>query len=366
VKKCFKYRIYAGTQTIQNAINWLNLCRNLYNAALEQRITAYKSHRRSVSKFEQMHQLVELKQTFPEYALVDAQVLEDVIKRLAFAYDSFFRRVKNGDKPGYPRFKGFNRYDSFTLRRTGWKLEGNRVLIRNVGIFKLKLSRPIEGDIKTVTLRRALSGKWFVTFSCDNVPLNPLPKTNKAVGVDVGCESFLTTSEGEKIGNPRFFKLAQASLAKRQQRLSGRIKGSNRRNKARILVAKAHEKIRNQRHDFHFKTANYLLKEYDTIYIEGMPSWNSWRSMNRSMRDVAWFGFFDILKGKAEEADREIIAVPAKDTTQLCSGCGARVPKDLSIRIHSCSHCGLTIDRDLNAALNILKVGQTFRASCTA
>jgi putative transposase len=162
-----------------------------------------------------------------------------------------------------------------------------------------------------------------------------------------------------KIGNPRFFKKSQDILAMRQQRLSKRVKGSHRRDKARVLVAKAHEKISNQRRDFHFKVANQLVRFYDTICIERMDAWDSTTPLNRSMRDAAWFGFFDILRWKAECAARVVIEVPARDTSQLCSRCGARVPKDLSVRIHSCPSCGLSIDRDINAALNILRLGQS-------
>jgi len=304
-------------------------------------------------------QLPELKIAFPEYREVGSQVLQEVLEHLDKAYQGFFRRVKSGNgKAGFPRFKGRGRYDSFTLKQAGWKLDGKYLTIRNVGTFKLRLSRPIEGDIKTVIIRRASTGKWYTTFSCDNVASRPLPATGKAIGIDVGCESFLTTSEGEKIGNPRFFKKSQDTLAMRQRRLSRRKKGSKHRAKARVLVAKAYEKINNQRRDFHFKTANGLVANYDTICIEKMNAWNSdYTALNRSMRDVAWFGFFDILRFKAEEAGREVIEVPAKNTTQMCSQCRELVPKDLGVRIHSCPHCGLTIDRDLNAALNILRLG---------
>jgi putative transposase len=304
-----------------------------------------------------------MKQAFPEYRELGSQLLQNVIQRLDRAYQGFFRRVKNGNgKAGFPRFKAKNRYDSFTLTQHGWKLEGKYLTIRKLGRFKLRLSRPIEGAIKTVTIRRASTGKWFATFSCDDVPLKPLPPTGKVVGIDVGLESFLTTSDGMKIGNPRFFKRSSNILTMRQQQLSKRIKGSHRRAKARILVAKAHEKIYNQRRDFHFKVANQLISYYDTICIEEMPSWNSTKTLNRSMRDAAWFGFFDVLRWKAEEAARTIIEVPARDTSQLCSRCGARVPKDLSVRIHSCPSCRLSIDRDLNAALNILRLGQSLQA----
>ncbi len=335
------------------------MCRHLYNAALEQRITAYRHNHHTVSFFEQKRELPE-KASFPEYKEVGSQVLQDVLERLDKAYQGFFRRVTNGNgKAGFPRFKGRNRYNSFILKQAGWKLDGKYLTIRNIGTFKLRLSRSIEGKIKTVTIRRGSTGKWFVCFSCEDVFLKPLPPTDRATGIDVGLEFFLTTSDGMKIGNPRFFKGSQDILATRQQRLSRKLKGSHRREKARILVAKAHEKITNQRRDFHFKVANQLVGFYDTICIEQMDSWNSTTALNRSMRDAAWFGFFEVLRWKAEEAARTVIEVPVKDTSQICSRCGIRVPKDLSVRIHSCPSCGLTIDRDTNAALNILRLGQS-------
>jgi len=314
-----------------------------------------------------MKQLPNLKEVFAEYSEVGSQVLQDVLERLDKAYQAFFRRVKNSEEPGFPRFKGRDRYDSFTLKQAGWKLEGKYLTISKVGRFKLRLSRPIEGVIKTITIRRSATDKWYVCLSCDNVPTKPLPPTGRSVGIDVGLESFLTTSDGMKIGNPRFFQTTKDILIKRQQRLSNRKKGSNRRQKARVLVAKTFEKMNNQRRDFHFKVANQLLKYYDTICIEDMPAFNgNNHGLTREMRDVAWFGFFSILKAKAEEAEGTIVEVPAKDTTQLCSQCGARVPKDLSVRIHSCPICGLSIDRDFNAALNILRVGQTLHANSLA
>jgi len=337
------------------------LCRTLYNAALVQRITAWKGNRHSVSFFDQKKELPSLKRAFPEYKEVGSQVLQNVLERLDRAYQGFFRRLNGSDKPGFPRFKSRNRYDSFTLSQAGWKLDGKYLAIRNVGTFKIRLSRPVEGRIKTVTIRRSSTGKWYVYFSCEGVPLKPLPPTGKAVGIDVGLESFLTTSNGMKIGNPRFFSRAKDLLAMRQQRLSKKVKGSHRREKARILVAKAHEKIANQRRDFHFKLANQLVGFYDTICIEKMDAWDSNKALNRSMRDAAWFRFFDILRWKAAEAARTVIEVPAKDTSQSCSRCGGRVSKDLSIRIHSCPLCGLSIDRDINAALNILRLGQSLR-----
>ena len=361
MKKSFKYRLYATPKTLAKTEEVLNLCRILYNLCLEQRKNAWKYHQKSLTASRQMLQLPDLKKAFPEFVKVPSQTRQDVIQRLDKAYQAFFRRIKAGEKPGFPRFKSADRYDSFVLKQAGWHFEDKCLFIKNIGKFKIKLSRPVEGTIKTLAIRKSLSGKWYVCFSCDDVPAHPLPKTGKVIGVDMGCDSFLTDSNGRKIDNPRFVKESEQILTQRQQSLSGKVKGSHRRKKARVLVAKIHEKVRNQRNDFHFKTANQLLKENDTVYIEKLNNWKTFRCLNRSMRDVAWFNFFSILKGKAVEADREIVEVPARGTSQNCSGCGKEVPKDLSVRIHSCPFCGLVLDRDYNAALNVLRLGQSLR-----
>jgi len=349
MRKSFKYRIKTNQRIQENLENWLFLCRQLYNDCLRERIETYKKEKKSIFQSEQKKKLPLLKKRNPQFKQVNSQTLQDVIERLDRAFQGFFRRLKarNG-RAGFPRFKGQNRYDSFTLKQTGWKLKlKERTLeIKNIGKLKLIYHRPIEGTIKTITIRRTLTNQWFAIFSCNNVPQRLLSKTNKAIAIDVGCQSFLTDSNGNKITHPRFFKNSQSLLAFRQQRLSQKAKDSERRKKARLLVAKIHQKIFNQRKDFLFKTAHKLIKEFDKIYIEKLNSFKTFRSLNRSMRDAAWFQFFSILKAKAEEAGRQIVEVPAKNTSQICSRCGAKVPKSLEVRIHHCSYCGLTIDRD--------------------
>jgi len=364
MKKTFKYRIKTNKTTLAKAGEVLELCRQLYNLYLEQRKNAWEKHQKSVSACDQKNQLPALKKDFPEFKQVYSQTLQNVVARIDKSFQNFFRRVKSREKPGYPRFKSSNRYDSFTLTyQGGWKLEGDKLTLSKIGVFKVILHRPIEGDIKTVTIRRTSTNKWFVAFSCENVPIKPLPKTGKTIGIDVGCESFLTDSDGRKINNPRFLKHSQDILTKRQQKSSRRKKGSNGRKKAKLLVAKTYEHISNQRKDFHFKVANQLFKENDTIYIEKLNNWKTFRSLNKSMRDVSWFNFFNILRFKAEEAEKEVIEVNPKGTSQRCSFCGNEVPKDLSVRIHSCPLCGLTLDRDINAAINILRLGASLRKS---
>ena len=364
MRKTYKYRLQANRQTIANAETWLWLCRRLYNAALAQRIMAYKMSKHSLSAYDQMLELPVLKAAFPEYKIMDAQVLQQVLERLNLAYKAFFRRVKNGEKAGLPRFRGQNRYDSFTLKQTGWKLDGKYLTIRNVGKLKMRLSRLIEGDIKTVTICRVPSGKWYACFSCDSVPVRKLPKSEATVGLDVGIKAFVVDSDGHKVENPSCLRQAEAVLRRKQRKLSRCKRGSNRRQKARVLVAKAHEKVTDQRQDFLHKTANYYIANYGLIAIEDLniKGMVKNRHLSKSISDAAWGQFFDLLFYKAEEAGRTLVKVFPRNTSQICSGCGEKVPKSLAVRVHACPFCGLVVDRDENAARNILQVGQTCQA----
>lgn len=360
MRKSYKYRTYISKETEAKTLEVLELCRLVYNESLSQRINAWKLLRRSVSCYDQIKQLPELKEAFPDFKKVPSQTLQDVLERLDKAYKAFFQRVVKGGKAGFPRFKGYNRYDSLTLKEAGWKLEDSILYVPKLGDFKLKLHRqiPKEAKIKTITIRRSASRKWYVSFSCDNIAPKVLPKSDKVIAFDVGCESFLTDSNGLKIENPRYLKASQEHIASLQQKLQGQNKGSKRREKTRLLLAKKHEKVSNQRLDFHHKVAKHYVDNYGTIIHEKLNSWNTkFRSLNKSMRDVAWFGFFNILHYKAEEAGREVVEVNPKGTSQVCSQCGQTVKKDLSIRVHNCPHCNCSLDRDFNSALNILRLG---------
>lgn len=365
MRKAYKYRIYGNKETIKNATKWLELCCNLYNSSLEERINSYKGDQKGISCNSQMLSLKSIKKEFPDYKEVGSQVLQDVLQRLDKAYQAFFRRVKNGEKAGFPRFKSKYRYDSFTLKQAGWKLNGKYLVIKNVGKFKIKLSRQIEGTIKTVTIRRTLSGKWFVCFSCDNVPIRKFPNTRREVGIDVGIKNFSVDSEGKCMENPKYFRQSERLLRIRQRRLARRKKGSVRRRNAKILVAKTHEKIANQRSDFLHKLANYYIKSFNKISIEDLSIRGMVhnRHLSKSIMDASWGIFFNYLSYKAEEAGRIIVKVVPNGTSQICSRCGEVVPKDLSVRIHNCLNCGLKIDRDLNASLNIYRLGQSRQAT---
>ena len=365
MRKTYKYRLLGNKNTFDKAAKWLTLCRHLYNAALEQRISIYRQDKGSISCYSQTSQLPELKAAFPEYREIGSQVLQQVLERLDKAYQSFFRRLKSKNvKAGFPRFKGGNRYDSFTLKQAGWELEGKYLTIKKVGRFKLRLSRPIEGDIKTITIRRTPTGKWYVCFSCNNVPEKKLGESKTTIGIDVGIKSFLVDSEGNKVDNPAYLRESERLLRRRQRTLCRRGKGSKRRNKARVLVAKTHEKVSDQRRDFLHKVANQYIANYGLIFVEDLniEGMVKNRHLSKSISDSSWGTFFNLLAYKAEEAGRQVIKVPAYSTSQICSGCGEKVPKSLAVRIHTCPFCGLIMDRDENAARNISQVGQTCQA----
>jgi putative transposase len=362
MKKTFKYRIYANKETTAKSENWLRLCCNLYNACLEERIYAWEMQHKTLSGYDQSNELSDLKEGFPEYKEVSSQTLQDVVERLNRAYQAFFRRIKNGEKAGFPRFRSCKRYDSFLLKNTGWKLEGRKLLIKNIGQFSIKLSRKIEGDIKTITIRRTPSNKWFVCFSCDNVPEKVLPQSDKIIGIDVGIKSYLSDSEGRHIENPKWLRQAEKLLRRRQKILSRRVKGSKRRAKARLLVAKTHEKVDNQRNDFLHKLANEYVKNYGTIVVENLQIKNMVKNHNlaKSISDCAWGKFFEVLEYKAECADRLLLKENPCNTSKTCSSCGAiNKALKLSDRSWVCQACGILHDRDENASKNIKRLGQS-------
>jgi putative transposase len=365
MRRAYQYRAKITKGTAAACNRWLSLCCTLYNTALEQRIDAYRRCGVSVTAAQQMKELPNLKATFPEYSAVGSQVLQDVLQRLDRTYQGFFRRlrIKSG-RVGFPRFKPQSRYDSFTLKQAGWRLDGRYLYITNIGRFKMFLSRPVIGDIKTVTVRRTATGKWFVSISCDNVPERDFPETDASVGIDVGVNHFCVDSDGHSIENPRFLKQGLAILRRRNRNLARKEKGSQNRQDARLLVAKAHEMIQEQRQDFAHKVANHYIANYQNIYVEDLSIKNMVRNrhLSRSIADAAWGTFFGYLMYKAEEAGRQVIKVNPRNTSQICSVCGAVVPKTLSVRIHRCPFCGVILDRDYNASLNIKALGQRVQA----
>jgi putative transposase len=358
-------------------------CRTLYNAALEQRITLWRQRGRSVSRYQQEAELKAIREAFPEYAAIHSHVLQDVLARLDKTYQAFFRRVANGEKPGFPRFHGKDRYHSFTYKEygNGARLDTGYLVLSKLGRIAVRWSRPVQGTIKTVTVSKEADG-WYVSFSCADAPVEPLPLTGLETGIDVGLKVFLITADGEPIENPRYYRKAEKALKNAQKRVSRRKKGSKRRRKAVQVLARKHQHVRRQRSDFHHKVALALVRAYDTIYVEAIQPSNLSRrpapmqdehgryehngasqkaGLNTSMHDAGWGHFLSILAFKAACAGKRVEAVNPAYTSQDCSGCGKRLQLSLSVRTHVCTNCGLILDRDENAARNILWRGQRLR-----
>jgi putative transposase len=274
--------------------------------------------------------------------------------------------VKNGEKPGYPRFRGRDRYHSFTYPQVGEHggaaLDGSILSLSRIGRIPIRLHRPLEGVPKTVTISREADG-WYVCFSCADAPIRPLPATGQETGIDLGIEAFATLSDGTRIFHPGWYRQVERALKTAQRRVSRRKKGSSRRRKAVRLFAKAHQRVARQRRDFHHKTALALVRENDTIYHEDLQPANMVKNhhLAKSITDAGWGAFLTILTNKAACASRRIIAVDPAFTSQTCSGCGILVSKGLSVRWHSCPDCGTSLHRDHNAAKNIERLGQSRR-----
>ena len=331
----------------------LDCCRELYNAALSQRIAAYRQGK-TIRFFEQSRQLTEARE-LPEVNAVLRSFQDNALKRLDRAYTAFFRRVQgHSGQPGFPRFKGRERYDSFnTLDSRQFRLKGDKLTLMKLGSCRVRLSRPPQGRPKALTIRREADG-WYAVISCDQIRPRPLPASGVSVGVDVGLENLATLSNGEAIENPRWFRNGEAGLATAQQRLALKKRGSESRKRARRLVAKAHAKIKRQRDWFHWQQARALVRRFDVIAVEDLNVKGLAQSnLAKSIHDAGWAAFIQKLSCKAEETGKLLVRVNSRFTSQDCSGCGRREKKDLSERWHSCP-CGAELSRDHNAAINIL------------
>ena len=307
-----------------------------------------------------------IKEARPEYHDIHSQVLQDVLTRLDRAFQRFFARVKAGEKPGYPRFHGANRYNSITYKQVGEhggaRLDNGFLVLSKIGRIAVRWSRPLEGTPKAVTISREADG-WYVCISCADVPVQPLPPSGLETGVGLGIEALATISDGTRNFHAGWYRRAERALKTAQRRVSRRKKGSARRRNAVTLLAKAHQKVRRQRQDFHHKTALALVQTNDTNYHEDLQTANMLKNhrLAKSISDAGWAAFLGILSFKAACAGRQVVAVNPAFTSQLCSGCGIMVQKGLSIRWHACPECGTSLHCDHNAAKNIERLGQSLR-----
>jgi len=355
MEKALKYRLHPTKHQTKLLQAQLDECRWLYNKLLEERRDSWEQKQEGLSYFKQCKRITELKAERLSLNTVYSQVLQGVANRLDKAFNAFFRRVKVGEKPGYPRFKGYNRYNSFTYKQFGFGIKDSYLQLAKVGSVKIKFHREPFGQIKNCTIRRR-AGKWYACFSIEYKP-EPLPKNRKVVGIDVGLESFATLSTGDKIATPRFYRTDEKALAKAQHKMSKLEKGTPERYKARKVVCRIHERIADRRHNFIHQEARKLVNTFGVIEKLNINGMLGNHHLAKSIADASWGQFISVLSAKAEEAGRKFVAVNPNGTSQLCSRCHSIIPKALSVRIHSCSYCGLSIDRDLNSAYNILALG---------
>ncbi len=391
IRKTFKYRILDPNKQVATKLDWvLWKCREVYNASLTERREAWRMCHKSISYEAQANQLPAIKEIAPEYKEIGSHVLQDVLRRSDKTHQAFFGRFKRGEKAGFPRYKGRSRYNSFTYPDiAGWKLTGNTLHLSKIGSVRIKLHRPIEGRIKTVTIKRE-GAHWYVMFSCEiEQEVAPVAIVTE-VGIDVGLEKFATLSNGEQIANPRWYRLSADKLAAKQQALARCVRGSNHRSKVKRQVAAWHRKVANQRRDFQHKLSRRLVDTFDAIYVEDLQIANMSKrakpvvdeaataiqgatvyahnhasaksGLNKSISDAGWGYFLQMLAYKAESAGKLLRKVNPRYTSQACSGCGVVVKKALDERWHSCE-CGVELDRDHNAALNICKLGTSLRLS---
>jgi putative transposase len=404
--KAFQYRLYPTKKQQRLLERQLEECRWLWNTLLAGRKQAWEERQETLDYYEQKAALPDWKSNErPSLKEVHSQVLQDVVLRLKKAFDAFFRRLKAGEEPGYPRFKGKRRYDSLTYPQwnNGVSLSASskRLLLSKIGNVKLVYHRPLEDAPKTATIRRTATGKWYVTIACEWEP-TPLPPTGRDVGVDVGLSTFATCSDGQTIPTPRFLRQEERALAKAQRKHQQALdahkairatltqqtseqqpncdaavwqvvsqnpeerRAWKARQQRRKVVARTHERIRWRRNNFTHQNSRRLVDHYDLVVVEDLSvrEMMANHTLAKSIADVAWRQFLTLIACKAVWADRRFYAVNPAYTSQDCSECGVR-KNDLTLqeRVYHCPSCGLAMDRDLNAALNLLARGRACLAS---
>jgi putative transposase len=359
MRKMFQYRIYPTKKQETKLNETLNECRWLYNQLLEQRKTAYEQDGKGLSCYEQQATYPIWKQERPSLNTVHSQVLQNVAVRMDLAFKAFFRRCKAGENPGYPRFRGTHRYDSFTYPQSGFKIDAQgKLFASGIGHLKMVLHRPLKGKIKTLTMKLSSTGKWYASFSVECEP-ERLPELPTQVGIDVGLKTFATLSDGAEIENPRFFRKEEHQLARVQRKHSKLAKGTSERRKHRKVVARVHERIRFKRDNFTHQESRKMVNGSGTLAVEDLHVNRMTQNhcLAKSIHDASWSEFFGKVSCKAEEAGRLYIAVNPAYTSQDCSRCHHRQAMPLSERTYHCPCCLLSIDRDLNAAKNICALG---------
>ena len=353
---CVKYRLLPTHAQETALLGTLEFLRGIYNSLVNERKFLYETTGKGSSQYTQEKHFADWRKKFPELAGIHSHLLQNVALRVGLAFSAFFRRVKNRETPGFPRFKGHGSYDSFTFKEygNGCRLQGTTLQLSKIGQVKCIAHRPLIGTPKTCTIRH-LAGKWFACFACEYEP-QALPKSSESIGIDVGLNQFAALSDGTFVTNPRFFRRDEKALAKAARKQAKTRKRSYERHKANKVLSRIHERIRNRRHDFVHQLSRKLVNQYGLIAMEKLNVKGMVQNhcLAKSISGAAWSMFRSVLSVKAESASRIVAEINPAYTSQDCHQCGNRAKKKLSERWHLCPMCGASLDRDTNAAINIL------------
>lgn len=362
MEKAYKFRIYPTTAQAALIVQTFGCKRWVYNHFLAERIAIYESEKRTAGRFEQDKRLTQLKKETEWLRAPDKCALQNALADLDVAYQNFFRRVKSGEKPGFPKFK--NKHNKHQSYRTSGniKMHAKHIQLPKLGLVQCRISKQIEGRIISATVSQNPSGKYFVSVLCTDVDVQPMDRTGAMVGVDLGLKELVITSDSQHFANPKHFTKSQKKLAKLQRELSRKSKGSNNREKARIKVARLHEHIASQRLDSTHKLTTELVRNYDLIAIETLMPKNMVKNhrLAKAISDAAWGEIVRQLEYKCNWYGKELVKVDRfYPSSQTCNSCGYKNSdtKNLAVREWGCPKCGANHDRDVNAAKNILDEG---------
>jgi putative transposase len=380
--------LHPTVRQTQALLRQLDYQRELYNAALEEHVGAWKWERRSVTYVDQCRNLTGLSDLRPEVTASGVTLCRGTLKRLDRAFTAFYRRTKSGETPGFPRFKSARRFDSLQWEDTsGWKVkvDSRRLYLLGIGDVKANYHRSLEGTPKAITVKRE-GTKWWLSVRCVDVPAMPLDPTGREVGVDLGVVNLVATSDGERIEGEHFGSRARDQLAQAQRKLSTKQRGSNRRRRQVEEVARLHRRVANQRGNAAHQLSRQLVNDYDLIVLEDLAITNMVRAprakpdpdapgaylpngaaskagLNHSIHDAGWGTLALLLSYKAESAGRIVVTVDPRYTSQTCAECGhVEAGNRVSQAVFRCLSCEHVAHADVNAARNILRAGRARQA----